>query len=713
MYEQFSGGKAVVAERIRIMWRSVLFVWVLLVASPVWAAESAESPLWSAAWITDTQTAECDWITALIERLKADKPKLVLHTGDTRFEWANRCAWRDVLSLLRVETPPIEFHLAPGNHDLEHGVLKPHLRRAASRGIYRLDTGRKAPGQGYYHDRVTKDVSGPAWPVWNPQVARHPAWQPQAKGGPYRYVFKRGGIRFIVCDCYYTDEQRDWIRKLIVQPDDSSVTIILHHKHEVDDLAKYVEGLEGQHNVKLILSGDHHHFGIEQRYGVTFITAAGMANGHFQESDAMTLWVYKDHLRLDRYVLPKGLPRPPVQGPVTIWTCGGNFSEYRRPVPASRPQSPQRCSDKPAASEPRRTVPESDRAETLPPNLLYNGDFDNRVWYERFRGWSPAGWYQWFTRGGHAPEHACGRYPSPPFPAHSGREFVRIHMWGHAWRGGILQVVRGVEPCHWYRMTAYGCFQPTGAPEPHARIGIDPCGTLAKQYSVDVTKHPAPKYDEGVGDDPKTPQYDGPDITENTIWSDYHDYYRWGKFEVQAEARSDAITAILYCAPKQRPPSQPIYEMNWDTVALREIPWPTKRLVADDAVLVADKRLNDVELAIQPWLGTAQVTWASKIPAGASQVVYRLVPSAEAAEQSTSKPAKVAVLRSADFPFETPVVYERSAKRHCVQIELPPQAKMGRVLEVVAMSRMLIDGRCVTLSSAPVRAKIGQGPAKR
>jgi len=77
------------------------------------AEDGDDRPLWNVAWITDTQTPECEWITMLLARLMANKPKIVIHTGDIRFEWANRCAWKDVVDLLRVETPPIEFHLAP------------------------------------------------------------------------------------------------------------------------------------------------------------------------------------------------------------------------------------------------------------------------------------------------------------------------------------------------------------------------------------------------------------------------------------------------------------------------------------------------------------------------------------------------------------------------------------------------------------------------
>lgn len=663
-----------------------------VLAPPTATAE--ESPLWSIAWISDTQTASCEWIAALCEKVKADRPSMVLHTGDVRFEWANQCAWKDVLNLLRISSPPIELHLAPGNHDLTNHVLKSHLRRAATRGVYLLDTGAKAQGRGYYHDRVTIDISGPEWPVWNPEVAVHPAWQPDSPQAPYRYVFQRGGIRFIVCDCDYSDEQRDWVRDIIAREDGSSVTIILQHKHEVDPLAKYVEGLEGKHNVRLVLSGDHHNYCHEERHGVTFITSAGMAEGAFKDSDAFTLWVYGDRLRLDRYLLPKGQPVTAIEGPTTVWECEGRFSEYRRTPPsAAAASSPRPAPDASAAAAPAPTP-------TPAPNLLYNGSFDNHIWYERYRGWSPSGWYQWFTCGGHAPEHAVGK----DVP-HSGKEYVRIHMWAHAWQGGVLQNVREVDPCRWYRLTAYGWFARTAEdPEPKARIGLDPLGKLREQFGVDVTRHPAPAYNECVGDDPRTPDADWPDIPESTVWSAYHDHAEWGPFEVAAEARSDVITAILYCEPRQRPAHEPIYEMNWDTVALREVPWPTRRLVPEKAELPVERRIANAVLTVQRELRTAQLTWDTPVPCGASQVLYRFLDS-EAVNHLPDGGSPETV-RTDGFPFETPVAYERAERTHWMEIELAAIPDAAEELQAVALSRAVIDEECRTLCSPPVRFKL-------
>jgi hypothetical protein len=275
-------------------------------------------------------------------------------------------------------------------------------------------------------------------------------------------------------------------------------------------------------------------------------------------------------------------------------------------------------------------------------------------------------------------------------------------MWGHAWRGGILQVVRGVEPCHYYRLTAYGFFQPKGAPQPNARIGIDPCGTLAEQFSVDVSKHPAPKYDEGVGDDPKTPATEGRDIDENTVWSEHQDYFQWGKFEVVAEARSDTIMAILYCAPKQRAPDHPIYEMNWDSVALREIPWPRKRIIDQDAVLTPDARFHDVVVTTQPQFQTAQVTWGTKLPAGASQVVYRFLDSEAVSRHREAKETTPDAIRISEFPFESEVFYERSAKRHRVEISPFSIPEEAAEVHLVTLSRICEDCVCRTLCS-PIR----------
>ncbi len=664
---------------------TIAVVWFLGIGPACLADSPADGPLWNLAWITDTQTPECEWITVLTARVAANRPRMLIHTGDTRFEWANRCAWRDVVNMLRIETPPIEFHLAPGNHDLTNGVLKLHLRRAASQGAYLLDTGLTAPGRGYYHNRVTKETSGPLWPVWNPEVAAHPAWQTTANKRPlnwqdpdlpYHYVFKRGGIRFIVCDTFYTERQREWLRQLLSRPDDSAVSIVLQHKHEVDDLAKYFDGLEGRHNVKLVLSGDHHQYCHEQRDGITYITSSGVSHGHHGDCDAMTLWVYEDRLRLDRYVIAKGLPMSPIRGPETIWSCPGKFEPYQRPEFPASPLESIDCSGLPT---------------TKATNLIKNGNFENGIWYERFRGWSPSHWYQWFKRGGHVPEHAVGkRLP------HSGKEYVRLHMWAYAWTAGILQNVRGVQPCHMYRMTAYGFFQPEGAPAPGARIGIDPTGALAGQFSVDVSKHPAPRYDEGVGDDPKTEKLDGPDFPEDTVWSNYRDFYGWGRFEVEAEAASDVITAILCCSPEQRPADRPIYEMNWDSVKLREIPWPSSRLIAQEAVLTPSAAFKKIVVNVRPEPGAVQVTWKTDLPAGASQLLYDF--RAINAPQTGASDRQV---RGRDFTFETPVQYEESANFHWITIE-HPRIESAYELELVMLSRMLVDGRPVTLCS-PVR----------
>ena len=57
--------------------------------------QAENQPLWNIAWITDTQALDCEWITALVDVLKKNKPKMIIHTGDARFEWANVCAWVD------------------------------------------------------------------------------------------------------------------------------------------------------------------------------------------------------------------------------------------------------------------------------------------------------------------------------------------------------------------------------------------------------------------------------------------------------------------------------------------------------------------------------------------------------------------------------------------------------------------------------------------
>jgi len=307
-------------------------------------------PLWSAGIIADTQTWDRECIGGLLGRVKAEEPDMVIHLGDTHFEWSNQFVLKAVADLVDGENGSIEFHLAPGNHDVQGGVLKEHLRLAATHGVFRLDKGPTFAGRGYLHSGVAAYVPDPLLPVWNPEIVNHPAWQTDAAprstlhstslnvrfadlGGDcehYRYVFKRGGIRFIVCDWSYSDEQRQWLRDIITRPDDSSVSIVLHHEHKIDKLSRYFEGLEGEHNVKLVLSGHDHRYYHEKRGEITYITSAGIARSE-RGCDAMILRVYRNYLRLDRYVTDKDAPAGMVSGPEPIWMCTGNFGQYQRP----------------------------------------------------------------------------------------------------------------------------------------------------------------------------------------------------------------------------------------------------------------------------------------------------------------------------------------------------------------------------------------------
>jgi len=329
-------------------------LWFLLVLSavtgfsvgirPAGGAETGSEPLWNAAVITDTQTLQVEWITALISRLEEVRPEVVIHTGDTDFLWADSWTFKAVADLVHARAGSAEFHLAPGNHDVHGGILKAHLREAATEGIFRLERAPTFGGAGYLSSRVAAYITGPRLPVWNPEILDHPGWQSDSRlksaglgrsANTCRYVFRRGGIRFIVCDWCYSRDQKDWLRQVITEPDDSSVSIVLHHSHE--KLTRYFDGLEGRHNVKLVLSGHDHKYRRLEKGGITYITGAGIAKGNRGDCDAMVLRVYGDRLVLARYLVPKGGGRPIVEGPESIWTCEGQFGRYEKPV-LSRPE---------------------------------------------------------------------------------------------------------------------------------------------------------------------------------------------------------------------------------------------------------------------------------------------------------------------------------------------------------------------------------------
>jgi hypothetical protein len=144
--------------------------------------------------------------------------------------------------------------------------------------------------------------------------------------------------------------------------------------------------------------------------------------------------------------------------------------------------------------------------------------------------------------------------------------------------------------------------------------------------------------------------------------------------------------------------------MNWDTVVLREVPWPMKRLVADDAAVSVEQGIKNMVLTVQRESGTAQLTWDTPVPCGASQVLYRVLDSE--AVNHLPDGGSPTTIRAAQFPFETPVVYERSERFHGMEIGLLKIPDEAEELQAVALSRAVIDGECRTLCSPPARFKL-------
>jgi predicted phosphodiesterase len=324
--------------------RFVITAILLLCSRTLFALDSGHQEidlgqLWKAAIITDTQTPDEAKLTTMLERIRQVDPDIVIHTGDTDFDNPKKYSARAVADLLRTESGWREFHLAPGNHDMRRGRLKAPLRFAATMSGFNLKNGLQIERNTRFQARIAKYTPDTVLRPWNADIVNHLAWQAEpivryADWGrspkSLRYVFKRGRIRFIVCDWSYSSEQRTWLRDLLTRPDDSSLSIILHHEHRIRKLSNYLEGLEGRHNVKLVLSGHDHRYHYYVRDGIAYITGAGLARSG-RDCDALVLEVFSDHVRLDRYVIPKGADLADPIEAKPIWTRKGQFTEYVRP----------------------------------------------------------------------------------------------------------------------------------------------------------------------------------------------------------------------------------------------------------------------------------------------------------------------------------------------------------------------------------------------
>ena len=91
--------------------------------------------------------------------------------------------------------------------------------------------------------------------------------------------------------------------------------------------------------------------------------------------------------------------------------------------------------------------------------------------------------------------------------------------------------------------------------------------------------------------------------------------------------------------------------------------------------------------------------------AGAAQVLYRFLDSDAVTNQPKDEKEPIQVCTDG-FPFQTPVIYERSATSHRVEIESLTIPESAVELQAVALSRVVIDGECKTLCSPLGRAKL-------
>ncbi len=317
-------------------------------------------------------------------------------------------------------------------------------------------------------------------------------------------------------------------------------------------------------------------------------------------------------------------------------------------------------------------------------NLLVNGDMDQLAFYWRPTNHYVAGqWFEWWADRFHIPEYIDGGIPFhdvcyPPPPEGKSCADVNNHSqgyirWGDPFAAGIYQPVHGTIPCVLYKFEIYNR---NDSDNYHPRVGIDPTGWVITRLGNSPPDNCPPDGrsrcpDPYVGDDHGFP----PTI----IWSEERDHapFTWAPISLTVEALATTISVWTHAGPD----SGVSHSAYWDNGSVVQVPFPDGRLPAPES-WTPSGFIQDVRVAA---LGDAIVTWKTGGPAS-TQVWYEITPAGATPGAPT-------------YPRATSLDVTPATTHRAVINDL----RAGETLSLVALSRRLDGGRCVTEVSEPVR----------
>ncbi len=306
---------------------------------------------WYFVLVGDTQGSD-PWLydQKMNELITPYYPRMMLHVGDLQLPWRDHEHIYGLITKQRVTTEekygvPWEVHVAPGNHDIRGGKLKDNVRKALCYGesmLYEGKYGCDPLGKpDYYCPDVPYQVEYKRIGELNPEVSniRGLCNNDQGEYTDF-YSFHRANMKIVIgtWGTWREENLRSWLKSEVCSPESSETTIIMAHEPygEVDGpyIKSFIDELDCDHNLKLILSGHGHNFRMNDYKGIKMLEVSGSFYGATiypgLEGGAADFWigkVTKGKIEFFRYLWDG----EKFGQPMLIFSIPGNFTNYHHP----------------------------------------------------------------------------------------------------------------------------------------------------------------------------------------------------------------------------------------------------------------------------------------------------------------------------------------------------------------------------------------------